>query len=149
MEILLIENVRKLGVRGDIVTVKDGYARNYLLPCNKALLVTSSNKYFIEQEKERNRKIREKEIADALTLSARLESTSLAISKKVGKSGTLFGSVTSSDIVTLLKTKGFEIDKQSITVPHVKNVGTYDVDVRLYSGVHAKLQIEVKAIATE
>lgn len=149
MEILLIENIRNLGVRGDIVTVKDGYARNYLLPCNKALLVTSSNKYFIEQEKERNRKIRAKEMADALVLAAELEAVSLTIAKKVGKSGTLFGSVTSSDVVALLKAKGFDIDKQSVTVPHVKTVGTYDVDVRLYSGVHAKLNIEVTSIAAE
>jgi large subunit ribosomal protein L9 len=151
MEILLIENVRNLGVRGDIVNVKDGYARNYLLPCNKALLVTSSNKYFIEQEKERNRKIRAKELADALLLAAKLEAVSpLTIAKKAGsKGGALFGSVTNGDIATLLKTKGFDIEKQSIVLPHVKTVGTYDIDVRLYSGVHAKLQIEVTAIATE
>lgn len=149
MEILLIENVRNLGVRGDVVTVKDGYARNYLLPCNKALLVTANNKYFIEQEKERNRKIREKEVADALVLAAKIEAVSLTIAKKVGKSGTLFGSVTSSDIAVLLKAKGFDIDKQSITVSHIKTIGTYDIDVRLYSGVHAKLPIEVTAIVAE
>ena len=149
MEILLIENVRNLGVRGDVVTVKDGYARNFLLQCNKALLVTTSNKYFIEREKDRSRKILAKEMAEALAQSAKLEAIPLAIVKKVGKSGTLFGSVTNSDIADLLKLKGFDIDKHSITVPHVKTVGNYDIDVRLYAGVHAKLHVEVTALVTE
>jgi large subunit ribosomal protein L9 len=149
MEILLIENVQNLGVRGDVVNVKDGYARNFLLPRKKALPVTSGNKRLIELEKERNLKMRAKELADAQALSAKLEAITLSIAKKVGENGTLFGSVTNGDVADLLKTKGFELEKQSITVPHVKTIGTYDVDIRLYSGVHAKLQVEVTALAAE
>ena len=149
MEILLIENVQNLGVRGDVVNVKDGYARNFLLPRKKALPVTAGNKRLIELEKERNLKMRAKELADAQDLATRLEAVSLSIAKKVGENGTLFGSVTNGDIAELLKAKGFELEKQSITVPHVKAVGTYDVDVRLYSGVHAKLHVEVTALAAE
>jgi len=149
MEILLIENVANLGVRGDVVNVKDGYARNFLLPRKKALPVTAGNKRQIELEKERNIKLRAKELADAQALAAKLEAVPLTIAKKVGENGTLFGSVTNGDVAELLKAKGFELDKQSITLAHVKAVGTYDVDIRLYSGVHAKLQVEVTALAAE
>jgi large subunit ribosomal protein L9 len=138
MEILLIENVQNLGVRGDVVNVKDGYARNFLLPRKKALPVTSGNL-----------KMRAKELADAQGLCAKLEAVALTIAKKVGENGTLFGSVTNGDLADLLKAKGFELDKQSITVPHIKAIGTYDVDVRVYSGVHAKLHVEVTALAAE
>ena len=149
MEILLIENVQNLCVRGDVVNVKDGYARNFLLPRKKALPVTAGNKRLIELEKERNLKMRAKELADAQDLATRLEAVALSIAKKVGENGTLFGSVTNGDIAELLKAKGFELEKQTITVPHVKAVGTYDVDIRLYSGVHAKLHVEVTALAAE
>jgi large subunit ribosomal protein L9 len=149
MEILLIENVPSLGVRGDVVNVKNGYARNYLLPRKKALPVTAGNKRQIELEKERNLKVRAKELSDAQSLAARLEAVSLSVTKKVGDSGTLFGSVTNADVAEMLKAKGFELEKQAITVPHIKAVGTYEVDVRLYSGVHAKLPIEVTALTAE
>src|SRR5512145_2318753 len=143
MEILLIENVPNLGVRGDIVTVKDGYARNFLLPRKKALPVTAGNKRQIELEKERNLKLRAKELADAQALKEKLEAVSLSIAKKVGENGHLFGSVTNADVAELLKAKGFEIEKQSISLPHVKDLGEYTVDIRLFSGVHAKLSLSV------
>ena len=149
MEILLIQNVQNLGVRGDVVNVKDGYARNFLLPRKMALPVTSGNKRQIELEKERNLKMRAKELADAQELAAKLEAVALAVAKKVGETGTLFGSVTNGDVAELLKAKGFEIEKQAITVPHVKAVGTYEVDIRLYTGVHAKLKLDVTAQAAE
>lgn len=149
MEVLLIENVANLGVRGDVVNVKDGYARNFLLPRKKALPVTAGNKRQIELEKERNLKMRAKELADAQSLKEKLEALSLAVAKKVGENGTLFGSVTNSDVADLLKAKGFEVEKQAITLPHVKTIGTYQADIRLYSGVHAIVNVEVSALAAE
>jgi len=149
MEILLIENVPNLGVRGDIVNVKDGYARNYLLPRKMALPVTSGNKRQIELERERNIKIRAKELAAAQDLKTRLEAVSLAIAKKAGDNGQLFGSVTNAEVAELLKAKGFEIERHSISMPHVKAVGAYDVDIRLYTNVHSKLQLTVTAQAAE
>ena len=149
MEVLLIENVPSLGVRGDIVNVKDGYARNFLLPRKKALPVTAGNKRQIELEKERNLKIRAKELAEAQSLKERIEAISITIAKKVGENGHLFGSVTNSDVVDLLKAKDFEIEKQSISLPHIKDLGTFAVDIRLFSGVHAKLSLEVTALAAE
>jgi len=149
MEILLVENVANLGTRGDIVNVKDGYARNFLLPRKKALPVTSGNKRQIELEKERNTKLRAKELASAQELKTRLDAVSLTISKKAGENGQLFGSVTNADITEMLKTKGFEIDRHSISLPHVKAVGDYDVEIRLYTNVQAKLQLTVTAQTAE
>ena len=133
MEVLLIENVTHLGVRGDVVNVKDGYARNFLLPRKMALPVTAGNKRQIELEKVRAEK---------------LEAVSLAVAKKAGENGHLFGSVTNADVAELFKGKGFTLDRRDITVPHIKDAGTYTVDVRLYSGVHAKVSLEVSAAAT-
>ena len=147
MEILLIENVANLGARGDVVNVKDGYARNFLLPRKMALPVTAGNKRQIELEKARAEKLRAKELADAKGLAQQLEAVSLAVAKKAGESGHLFGSVTNADVAELLKAKGFTLDRRDITVSHIKDAGTYTVDIRLYSGVHAKVSLEVSAAA--
>jgi large subunit ribosomal protein L9 len=145
MEILLIENVPSLGVRGDIVNVKAGYARNFLLPRKKALPVTAGNKRQIELEKERNIKLRAKEMAAAEGIKAKLDVVSLAVSKKAGENGQLFGSVTNADVAELLKAQGFEIDRHAISLPHVKSVGEYDVEIRLYTNVHSKIKLTVSA----
>ena len=149
MEILLIENVSSLGARGDVVNVKDGYARNFLLPRKMALPVTAGNKRQIELEKARAEKLRAKELADAKSLAEKLEAVSLAVAKKAGENGHLFGSVTNADVAELFKGKGFTLDRRDITVPHIKDAGAYTVDVRLYSGVHAKVSLEVTATAAE
>ena len=148
MEILLIENVPNLGARGDVVNVKDGYARNYLMPRKMALPVTAGNKRQIELEKARAEKLRAKELADAKSLAEKLEAVSLAVAKKAGEHGHLFGSVTNADVAELFKAKGFTLDRRDITVPHIKDTGTFTVDIRLYSGVHAKVNLEVSAAAT-
>ena len=149
MEVLLVENVPNLGVRGDIVNVKDGYARNFLLPRKKALPVTAGNKRQIEIEKERNIKLRAKELAVAQDLKTRLDAISLNTSQKAGESGQLFGSVTNADVAELLKAQGFEIDRHSISLPHVKAIGVYDVEIRLYTSVQSKLQLTVTAQTAE
>lgn len=149
MEVLLIENVSNLGVRGDVVNVKDGYARNFLLPRKKALPVTAGNKRQIELEKERNLKLRAKELSEAQSLKEKLEAVSLTAARKTGEHGHLFGSVTNGDVAEMLKAKGFEIEKQSISLPHVKDLGAYVVEIRIYTGVHAKLNLEVTALAAE
>ncbi len=147
MEVLLIENVAKLGNRGDVVNVKDGFARNFLLPRKLALPVTAGNKRQIELEKERAQKLRAKELADAHSLREKLEAVKLEVGKKAGESGTLFGSVTNADVAEMLKAKGFTIDRHAISLPHVKEAGSFQVDVRLYAGVHAKLTLEVQAVS--
>ena len=145
MEILLIENVQHLGIRGDVVNVKDGYARNFLLPRKMALPVTAGNKRQIELEKVRAEKLRAKELSDAKSLCEKLEAISLAVAKKAGENGHLFGSVPNADVAEMFKAKGFTLDRREITVPHIKDAGIYVVDVRLYSGVHAKVNLDVSA----
>ena len=147
MEILLIDNVAKLGQRGDVVTVKDGYARNFLLPRKLALPVTAGNKRQIELEKERAQKLRAKELSDAQSLAEKLSAISLSFTKKAGTSGHRFGSVTNAEVADQLKTKGFIVDRHTITVPSIKEVGTYVVEIRLYQGVIAKLNLDVTAQA--
>ncbi len=149
MEVLLIENVTTLGARGDVVNVKDGYARNFLLPRKLALPVTAGNKRQIELEKARAEKIRAKELADAQSLKEKLEQVALSITKKAGENGHLFGSVTNAEVADLLKAQGFTLEKQAISLPHVKQVGSFTVDIRLYSGVHAKIALNVTALAAE
>ena len=145
MEVLLIENVTHIGARGDVVNVKDGYARNYLLHRKMALPVTAGNKRQIELEKVRAEKLRAKELSDAKSLCEKLEAISLAVAKKAGENGHLFGSVTNADVAEMFKAKGFTLDRREITVPHIKDAGIYVVDVRLYSGVHAKVNLDVSA----
>ena len=147
MEILLVENVINLGSRGDVVNVKDGYARNFLLPRKLALPVTAGNKRQIELEKERVQKVRAKEHAEALELKAKLDELTLQATKKVGDNGHLFGSVTNAEVADLLRQKGFIVDKQAISLPHIKDLGAYTVHVKLYSGVAADLKLEVAAEA--
>ncbi len=149
MEILLVENVINLGSRGDVVNVKDGYARNFLLPRKMALPVTAGNKRQIELEKERANKLRALEMAAAQTLKGEIETASLAIHKKVGENGHLFGSVTNAEVAELLKAKGFKVEKQAISLPHVKDLGLYTVHIKLYSGVTADVKLEVKAESAE
>lgn len=149
MEILLIENVPNLGSRGDIVNVKDGYARNFLLPRKKAIPVTAGNKRQIELEKERAEKLRAKELAAAQELKAKLDAVALTVARKAGENGQLFGSVTNADVADLLKGKGFAVDKHAISLDHIKAVGSYTADIRLYTGVIAKVAIEVTALAAE
>ena len=83
------------------------------------------------------------------SLAEKISAVALTVAKKVGDNGHLFGSVTNGDVAEMLKGKGFEVEKQSITLPHVKELGTYEADIRLYAGVHAKVSIEVTALAAE
>ena len=149
MEILLVENVINLGSRGDVVNVKDGYARNFLLPRKLALPVTAGNKRQIELEKERANKLRAMELAEAQELKTRIEAVTLSVVKKVGENGHLFGSVTNAEVAELFRAKGFKVEKQAISLPHVKDLGSYIVEAKLYSGVSAKVTLDVVGEAAE
>ena len=117
MEIILRQHVDNLGKRGEVVKVAAGYARNYLLPRKLALLATDGNKRHVERE----RKIVDAREADersqAQAVAARLESIEVAVARRVGDTGQLYGSVTSSDIADFLKGKGFDIDRRKLIMP--------------------------------
>ena len=138
MEIILREKVEKLGTRGDIVQVSDGYARNFLLPKKLAVLATAPNIRQIEQEKAAavRREAVEKQEAEAL--AQQLAKVSLNLTRKVGENDVLYGSVTSMDIAEALEAKGFTLDKRKIELSEaIKSLGKVDVPIRLHREVTA------------
>ncbi len=145
MEVLLREPVVKLGQRGQVVRVTPGYARNFLFPKRLAVPVTEGNKKQLEIEARNYQKRIMAEQGVAEETKGKLEEVSLSIEKRAGESGALFGSVTSQEVAAMLEAEGFDIDKRKITIPHIKELGEYDVHIRLHSDVTAELKIAVTA----
>jgi large subunit ribosomal protein L9 len=144
MEVILREFVEKLGKRGEVVKVSNGYARNYLLPRKLALPVTEGNKKHVERE----RKIVETREADekgqAEALAARLAAIDISIARRVGDTEQLYGSVTASDITDYLKAKGFEIDRRKLILPEaIKSIGEHNVPLKLHREVTVPLKVKV------
>ncbi len=144
MKVILIDEIRGLGTRGDIVQVKDGYARNYLLPKKLAREATPGNLKSVEQERKKWNLLSEQEKTAAQKAAEKIEGMKLVIRKKVGESGTLYGSVTSSEIADALLAEGIEIDKRRIELSQpIKSIGSHDVDVKLHREVSAHVHVEV------
>ncbi len=144
MKVILREDFERLGRMGDVVEVKDGYARNYLIPRNIAYQATASNLRVLEEEKKQLTRRIEKERVSAQTLAAKLEKISITIQMKVGEEDRLFGSVTAQMIAESLKEKGFEIDKRQIELEEpLKALGIYDVNVKLAGDVTGKIKVWV------
>jgi large subunit ribosomal protein L9 len=144
MEVILREHVEKLGRRGDIVKVAEGYARNYLLPRKLALAVTDSNKRQIERERKiaEAREAEEKTQADAL--GARLAAVEISIGRRVGEHDTLYGSVTTADIAHALGKLGFDIEKRKIQLAEpLKQLGEFSVPIRIHREVTAQVKVTV------
>jgi large subunit ribosomal protein L9 len=144
MEIILIENVDNLGLRGDLVKVKDGYARNFLLPKKMAIEATPGNIKQIGQQKTKIEAQKVKDKSEAEAFRKILEGLALTVSRKVGEQGVLYGSVTMQDIANLLAEKGHQIDKRKISVEQViKTPGTFDVSIRIHPEVKAVINLTV------
>ena len=144
MEVILRDHVEKLGKRGEIVKVSDGYARNYLLPRKLALPATAGNKKHVERERKimETREAEEKSQAEAI--ASRLLTVDITIARRVGDTEQLYGSVTAADIAEFLKTKGFEIDRRKLILPEaIKAIGEYDVPLKLHRDVTAPLKVKV------
>lgn len=146
MEVLLRESVPKLGNRGQVVKVKPGYARNYLLPKRIAVTVTPGNIKQLEVEKRNyERKLLEtKSVADEA--KAGLEALEITIAKRAADNGQLFGSVTRQEIATLLNDKGFEIERRKLEAPHIKELGEYEIKARLHPEVVAEFKVSITRI---
>ncbi len=146
MEVILREHVDNLGRRGEIVKVADGYARNYLLPRKLALLVTEANKRVIERERVTfdAKELEEKRVAEAI--GERLGNVELEISRRVGETEALYGSVTTSDVADALQAKGIDIDRRKVVLQEpIKKLGTFDVPVKLHRDVTAHIKVRVIA----
>lgn len=145
MEIILKEDVMGLGYKNDIVTVKDGYGRNYLIPTGKAVLASvSAKKMLAEELKQRAHKL-EKIKNEALALAEKLGAVSLTIPTKVSATGVIYGSVNSLQIADELKKLGYDIDRKIIDVKDVKEVGSYKAVVKLHKEVSVEVPFEVVA----
>jgi len=141
MKIILRRDYPQLGNIGDIVEVKDGFARNFLIPRQIAYLATVSNIRALEEEKKAAAKRKASEIEKARNVAAELEKISVTIPVKVGEEDKIFGSVTTQMIADALKEKGFEIDKRKIEMPEeIKSLGIYTVNVKLHSDVLATVK---------
>jgi large subunit ribosomal protein L9 len=144
MEVILREHVDNLGRRGEVVKVAPGFARNYLLPRKLALAVTEGNRKLIERERKvaDAREAEDKQTADAL--ASRLSETQITIGRRVGETGHLYGSVTTSDLGEALAAKGLDIDKRKIQLDDpIKAIGEFTVPVKLHRDVVAQLKVHV------
>jgi large subunit ribosomal protein L9 len=144
MKVILTDEIRGLGTRGDIVTVKDGYARNFLIPKKLAREATTGNLKSIEQEKKKWALLAAQERDQAQKAADSVKGMKVTIQKRVGDTGQLFGSVTANEIADALVAKGVQVEKRRIELDHpIKSLGVHDVEVRLHRDVTAQIQVEV------
>jgi large subunit ribosomal protein L9 len=148
MEIILKQDVTNLGHKDDVVTVKNGYATNYLIPQGFAILATASAKKMhaenMRQRAHKEAKLRE----NATTLAAKLEGLTITIGAKASTTGKIFGSVTNIQIAEALASKGFEIDRKSISIlgdGTVKELGIFDAEIKIYREIKSSIKFEVVA----
>jgi len=145
MEVILKEDVNKLGHRGDIVKIADGYGRNYLLPGKLAIEATANNKAVIEQMKGSSIRKLAKEKVVAEDLAKKLEAVELVFERKVGENDHLFGSVTSGDIAHQLEEKGYPIDRRKISLEEpLKSLGEFHVPIKLHREVTSHIKVTIK-----
>ncbi len=148
MEIILLQDVDKLGYRGQVVKVADGYGRNYLLPRKIALVATPQNRKWLEQQRARFLKMEAHEKTEAEELAKIYEGVSVTVTRKAGEQGTLFGSVTALDIAEKLAAQGFKVDRRKIQLDHpFKVLGEYDVRLKIHREVMATVRVKVEAEA--
>jgi large subunit ribosomal protein L9 len=144
MKIILRQNFDPLGKIGDVVEVKNGYARNYLLPRKIAYSAVGSNLRAFEEEKKIIAKKAQQEVTAAEALAAEIEKVSVTIPVQVGEEDKIFGSVTTQMIADALKEKKYDIDKRKIEIEEsIKTLGIYSVNIKLYSDINTKIKVWV------
>jgi len=150
MEVILKEDVAKLGSRGDVVKVAEGYGRNFLLPRKLAIEATAGNKAVIEQMKAAAVRRSAKEKTQAEELAKQFDGLSVSFQRRSGEHDQLFGSVTSSDLADALAKKGFDVDRRKIQVHEpLKTLGEFSIPIKLHKDVttHLKVVIEKEVVA--
>ena len=145
MEIVLLEDVKSLGKKGQVVKVNDGYARNFILPKKLGVEATPQNLNQLKQQKAHEAKVAAEQLAEAQALGAELAKVSVKLAVKVGEGGRLFGAISSKEIVQAAKEQcGLELDKKKIVLPEpIKTLGVHTVPVKLHRDVTAELKVEV------
>jgi len=145
MQVILLEKVINLGTLGDVVRVKDGYARNFLIPQGKAKRATTANLADFEKRRAELEKVHAENLAKAQERATKIEGLMLQITQKAGVDGKLFGSVTNIDVAEALQKQGFEVSKSSIRMPEgpLKMIGDYPLRVNLHADVVASITVSV------
>jgi large subunit ribosomal protein L9 len=146
MKVILKENLKNLGVQGDVVTVKDGYANNFLFPKGFAIMATSSNLKMQEENNRQGALKRAKMKTDAESIADQLKALTITIGMKAGSNEKIFGSVTPLQVAQALKVKGFDIDRRKIeVVGDIKTLGSYNAIINLHRDVAVNIGVEVVA----
>jgi len=144
MEIILREDIEKLGSRGDVVKVAPGYARNFLLPRKLAVAATGSNKKIVEQERQARLRKEAKLAGEAQALGQLITATTLTIARKAGENDHLFGSVTAADVADLLAAQKFNVDRRKIHLDEaIRTLGEHKVSIRLHREVTVEVTVNV------
>lgn len=142
MQVILLQDVKKLGKKGDVINTSDGYARNYLFPRKLAQEATDSNLHILNNKKENERKQKLAELEAAQKLASELKYKEIKITAKTGESGKLFGVITSKDVAELIKTQyKVAVDKKKIVMETIKVAGGYTIEVKLYPEVTTKMKV--------
>ncbi len=144
MEVILREDIEKLGNRGEVVKVAPGYARNFLIPKRLAVLATESNKKIVEQERQAHLRKEAKLVGEAQDLAKIMSGVSVTITQKAGENDQLFGSVTSKDVADALAAKGYTIDRRKVQLDEpIKQLGEFKVPVKLHRDVTVEVTVTV------
>lgn len=144
MKVILLQDVKKLGKKGDVVNTSDGYARNFLFPRKLAIEANDSNMHILNNKKEAERRQKTAEIEEAQKLAKEIQGKEIVIKVKTGEQGRLFGSITGKDISEELKKKfNIDIDKKKIVVDAIRQLGTYEVEVKVYPEISTKVKVIV------
>ena len=147
MKVILLEDVKSLGKKGEIVNVNDGYARNFILPKKLGLEATSKNLNDLKLQKQNDEKVAQEKLDAAKALAEEIKEKSITVKIQAGVEGKVFGSISSKEIATEAKKQlNMDIDKQKIVIPDaIKSLGTYNVNIKLHKDVTATLAVKVEA----
>ena len=145
MQVILLTDVKGTGKKGELVTVSDGYARNFLLKQKLAQIANNTNKNILNQAKSAKEFHKEQELEKFREIAAKLKGTTLSFNVKVGENGKLFGAITSKEIADKFKELGYEIEKRKIDVPQLKTVGKFDCTIHFAPKIDCKFFVELKS----
>ncbi len=147
MKVILLEDVKSLGKKGEIVNVNDGYARNFILPKKLGLEATSKNLNDLKLQKQNDEKVAQEKLDAAKALAEKIKEKSITVKIQAGVEGKVFGSISSKEIATEAKKQlNMDIDKKKIVIPDaIKSLGTYNVNIKLHKDVTATLTVKVEA----
>ena len=142
MKVILLQDVKKVGKKGDVIEASDGYARNFLFPRKLAQEANDSNMHILNNKKENERKLKLAQLEAAQKLAGELKGKEITIKAKAGESGKLFGAITSKDVAELIKAQyKIEVDKKKIVMDTIKLAGGYEIEVKLYPEVSTKMKV--------